>query len=115
MAQTVTYTYPVAGTTPPTQLQALGCNAVVATLTWADSEVSAAIVHNFKVSAAQLANLFPLVSIVTAAGVTTTLLPTTGYTVAWTDSSTITIGKTTVVGTQGTLVVTIFRPMSTMV
>ena len=112
MAQTITYAYPVAGTTAPTLLQALGCNAVTATLNWSDSETSAAIVHNFKLSAAQLANLFPFVSVNVRSDSTTTLQPTTGYTVALTDSSTVTIGKTTVVGTQGTLIVVIQRPFS---
>lgn len=113
MAQTITYAYPVAGTTPPTALQALGCNAVTATVNWSDSEVSAVITHNFKLSAAQLANLFPLVQVVLLGGSTTTLAPV--ITVTLTDSSTVTIGKTTVVGTQGTLLVTIMRPMSSMV
>lgn len=114
MAQTITYAYPVAGTTAPTALQALGCNAVTATLTWSDSETSAAIVHNFKLSTAQLANLFPFVQIYVRSDSTGTLQPTTGYTVALTDSSTVTIGKTTVVGTQGSLTIVIMRPMSSM-
>lgn len=110
MAQTITFQYPVVGTVAPTQLQALGVNMVTATLNWSDSETSAAIVHNFKLSTTQLANLWPVVIVDVRSDSTSTVVPLIA--VALTDSSTVTISKPTTVGTQGTLIVVIMRPFS---
>ena len=108
MAVVVTYTYPVAGTTPPTLLQALNANMVNAVVTALDADTVITITHNFKMSTAELANKFPTVLINVAGDSTTTINPL--FLVALTDSSTVTINKPTTVGTQGTFVVVICRP-----
>jgi hypothetical protein len=110
MAQTITYTYPVAGTTPPTLAQALNCNMVVATVNWSDSEITALLTHNWGLSAAQAANLWPTTIIDYLAGSTTTLPQ--AITVTYTNTNVVTLTKSTVVGGQGTLVVTLLRPFS---
>ena len=108
MAKTLTYTWPVTGTTAPTAAQMAAFNTIVATLNWSDTEVSQAITHNWNLSATELASLFPIVQAILKSDSTTTVAPV--VTVAYTDSSTVTLGKGTVVGTQGTLVVTLIRP-----
>src|ERR1700676_3495601 len=108
MAQTITYTYPVAGTTAPTIAQALQCNMVVATINWSDSETTALLTHNWGLSAAQAANLWSTVIIDYLSGSTTTLPQ--AITVLLTNTNVVTIGKSTIVGGQGTLVVTLLRP-----
>ncbi len=61
MAITVTYTYPVAGVTPPTAAQAKDL-VVASVVASADGDTVATITHNFGLTAAQLAAGFPLVS-----------------------------------------------------
>ena len=110
MAQTITYTYPVAGTTAPTLAQALLCNMVVATVNWSDSEITARLTHNWGLSSTQAGNLWPVTIIDYLAGSTTTLPQ--AITVTYTNTNVITLTKSTVVGGQGTLVVTLLRPFS---
>ena len=109
MAGTAVYTYPVAGATAPTAAQALLCNMVCATAQFADADTNVVITHNFKLTAAQLANLWPVViaTIVTAGTLAV------NYSVALTDSSTVTIAKvSTSTGSGSTLNVQILRPYS---
>lgn len=110
MAQTLTYFYPVAGTVVPTILQALGVNMITAKLNWSDSETTALFTHNFQLSTAQLANLWPIIDINIDAASTTTVMPILG--IALTNSSVVTISKPTTVGTQGTLILVLLRPFS---
>lgn len=62
MAVTVTYEYPVAGTTAPTaaQVASLVSANVIAT---ADADTTAVITHNLGLSAAELSAGFPLVDV----------------------------------------------------
>lgn len=111
MAVTITYEYPVAtaGTTPPTILQSLGANMVNALVNWADADTTTLLTHNFQMSAADLTSLFPVVVVNNVVGATTTVAPV--ITVGLTNSLAITLGKGTIVGTQGTISVNIFRPL----
>lgn len=110
MAVTISYQYPVAtaGTTPPTVLQSLGANMVNALVNWVDADTTTLLTHNFGMSTLDLSSLFPVVVVNNVAGVTTTLQPV--VTVGLTNSNAITLGKGTIVGTQGTLSVNILRP-----
>jgi hypothetical protein len=110
MAVTITYEYPVAtaGTVPPTVLQSLGANMVNALVNWLDADTTTLLTHNFGMSTADLTSLFPVVVINNVVGVTTTVAPV--ITVGLTNSNAVTIGKGTIVGTQGTLSVNVFRP-----
>jgi len=108
MATTVTYKYPVSGTTPPTLLQALGANTLTAVVNLADADTIITVVHNWKMSSADLTNKFPLVDIHADGDSLGTVLPL--FMVTLTDSSTVTINKPTTVGTQGTFVVVLLRP-----
>jgi hypothetical protein len=56
MAVTITYQYPVAGTTAPTAAQMLNKNTVRATvIATADADTTATVIHNMGLTAAQLA------------------------------------------------------------
>lgn len=108
MALTVTYTYGGSGTVPPTIAQALNINMVVATVEGADADTATLVTHNFQVTAAQLANLFPLVTIrQSAAGTAASTVI-----IALTNSVAITFTKATGAGNSGTWVLAIWRPMS---
>jgi len=108
MAVTVTYKYPVSGTTPPTIAQSLTTNAVVASVELPEADTIALVTHNFQTSTAELAFLSPWVSYVStfcgtlAATIVTTL----------TNSVVVTITKSAAVGTATTLTVVIQRPFS---
>ncbi len=111
-AVVITYEYPVAtaGTTPPTVLQSLGANMVNALVAWADADTTTLVTHNFGMSTADLTSLFPVVVINNVVGATTTVAPV--FTVGLTNSLAVTLGKGTIVGTQGTISVNIFRPIA---
>jgi hypothetical protein len=111
MAQTITYAYPVAGTTPPTLAQALLCNMVTATVFWSDSEVTALLTHNWGLTAAQSANLWPVVIIEYDTGSLTTLPQAITVNLS-SSTNVVTLNKSTVVGGNGTLLVTLLRPFS---
>lgn len=106
---TTTYAYPVAGAVAPTRAQALDCNKVTASVQFADADTVATVVHNFKLSAAQLADQFPIVTVTIGTAGTLAV----NYAVALTDSSTVTITKaSTAAGSGSTLLVTVDRPFS---
>ena len=110
-AVTVTYKHPVSGTTPPTILQAMNCNTVTALVNLLDADTVITITHNWQISAARLAKLFPIVEQPVAnSDSTNTIQPI--FLVALTSSSVVTINKPTTVGTQGTYRVTLLRPLS---
>lgn len=107
MAATITYAYPVSGTTPPTLAQT--SNLVNAQVVWADADTTATITHNFNLSATSVAQLRPTVifnldpsSTGTASA---TITVTKGQTV-------VTLTKSTAAGSGGTLNVAILRPHS---
>lgn len=106
---TVVYAYPVSGATAPTQLQALNCNMLTATVQFSDADTTATITHNWKLTAAQLANLWPVV----ASYISTAGTLAVNYTFALTDSSTVTVAKaSTATGAGSTLTVNLQRPHS---
>lgn len=110
MAQTITWLYPITGTTPPTIAQALLCNEQQITVNWSDSEVTALLTHNWGLTAAQALNDWPNTFINYLAGTTTTLPQ--AISVTFTNTNVVTLTKSTVVGGQGTLIVTLLRPFS---
>ena len=112
MAATINYKYPVAGTTAPTILQALGVNTQVIEVVLADADTTAAITHNWQMSAADLAFYFPVVSAyLELSGTGGPILATVIATL--TDSVTVTLTKAgTATGSGQTLVVTLQRPHS---
>jgi len=81
---------------------------VNALVNWLDADTTTLLTHNFGMSTADLTSLFPVVVINNVVGVTTTVAPV--ITVGLTNSNAVTIGKGTIVGTQGTLSVNVFRP-----
>ncbi len=117
MAVTVTYTYPVAGTTAPTALQASNANAVVAdVVATADADTTAVVTHNFGLTAAQLANGFPLVNEVPTLSQALTAM--SGWVNSANAANTSTFTKLASVGSgnaSAQLRVTIQRPFSSVV
>jgi len=112
MAVTVTYTYPVAGTTPPVAAQAANENAIVGTVTATlDADTTAVITHNWGLSAAQLAAGQPFVRLV-GTGATEIL---SGWYVSAVATNTVTLTKATTAGSGAAgaqLTFTIDRPHS---
>jgi hypothetical protein len=110
---TTVYSYPVSGTVAPTILQALGCNMLTAQAVFVDADATgsggAVITHNWQLSTAQLANLWPTVQWYSSPG--GTLAPVIA--VALTNSIAVTVTKTSpAVGSGGTYTVILLRPMS---
>ena len=62
MANTVAYTYPVAGATPPTALESKNKNHVIGVITGDNSATTWTFTHNWNISADDLAAGFPLVT-----------------------------------------------------
>ena len=127
MAVTVTYEYPVSGTTPPTQAQMApttqgGSNAVTAQVQFgADADTTAVITHNFNLATTgsnpsgtpNTSQLFPWVSFyVQNQGGAGTANPVLSCTIA---SNIITLTKTNTSNTSCTVNVAIFRPHSLMI
>lgn len=102
---TVTYAYPVAGGTAPTSKQAKRRNMLTATVIMADGETAAVVTHNWGLSNAELADLFPVVTwnYVTP-GTSPALLSFSRATNA------VTINKGTGTGSGGTFEVNLERP-----
>ena len=107
---TVTYQNPVAGTTAPTVAQALLTNLITASVAMADADTTATVVHQFGLSAAQLAAGFPIVTFnFSTAG---TLAVNYSVTVGATN---VVIAKaSTATGSGSTLEVSVMRPWSGM-
>ena len=104
----VTYAYPVAGATAPTAVQAANASVLTATVVMADTDASVVVTHNWGLTTAQLAALFPFIELRrTAQGAT----PIATLAVA-TDGNTVTISKGTAGGSAFTGVVVIQRPHS---
>jgi hypothetical protein len=114
MAVTVTYTYPVAGTTAPTALQALNVNTVIATvIATADADTTATITHNFGLSATQLASGFPFINPVPTLSQALTAL--SAWSVTSITANTVVLTKLASTGSGNAspqLTVSIQRPMS---
>ena len=107
---TVTYAYPVAGTTAPTATQASTQPTVTATINWAEADTTGLITHNFGLQTQtytpNTGQLFPEIIWYCVAG--QTVAP--AVTFALTSGNVITFGKTSAVGTGGTIVVIVRRP-----
>lgn len=111
---TITYAYPVAGTTPPTAIQASQVNVVTASVVFADADTTALVTHNLNIGTTtpfqmNTAQLFPEVIVYWSA----TNTAFAGLSIALTSGNVITLTKANVqTGTGGTAVVTIRRPTS---
>jgi len=81
MAVTVTYEYPVAGIVAPTALQGRVCTCVATVIKGADGDTAATITHNMGLSAAQIAQGFPVVTITKIEQITAVLADWTVTTV----------------------------------
>ena len=112
---TVTYTYPVQGTTPPTTAQIGGINpvdTVRAFVFMGDLDTTATLTHNFNESTTALAQGFPDVSIspvLFTAGPTETAPPMVSYTSA---ANALTFTKVSAVASACTWLVRVGRPSS---
>ena len=107
---TILYAYPVSGTTAPAL--GWGGNLVTGTCIFSDADTTLAITHGFGLLTSELASLFPLVLFNWNA--TNSGSDAGGVLVALTNSNVITLSKTSAVGSGGTGVVAILRPMSTI-
>lgn len=112
MAVTVTYKYPVAGTTPPTAIQASQVPTVTGIIEWADADTTGLFTHNFGLQTQtftpNVGQFFPeIISYASAAG---TAVANAQFVL--TNGNVITFGKTSAAGTGGTLVVIVRRPYS---
>ena len=106
-ACTVTYVWPVAGSTAPTAAQARQHNSVVADIAFLAADTSCVITHNMQLPNATGANGIPKIThFFTAAGV----VSFTPF-FAFTSATTITVDKNlTTANSTGTLRVVIERP-----
>lgn len=104
---TVTYLTPVAGSTSPTIAQGTNCNDVGVLINMADTDTTATITTNLQISAAHLANGWPLINSWVQNG--GTVNPNLSF--VRTDSSTVTVGKTSAVGSGGSYLVQVTRPV----
>lgn len=112
---TVTYLTPVAGSTSPTVAQAANCNDVGVLINMADTDTTATITTNFGSSTplplppiSDISAGFPLVNSWVQNG--GTAFPNLSF--VRTDSNTVTVGKTSAVGSGGSYVVHALRPVS---
>jgi hypothetical protein len=114
-AVTVQYFWPVTtpNTTPPTGTQAALTMVVVALLNWADADTTALITHDYGLGLSAsgqfptTGQFFPEV-IITPVSLSTA--PFSSWTTTWTNSVAITMGKGSIVGSGGTVVVYMRRP-----
>lgn len=100
------------GATAPTQAQSAGRNLVSATLNFTDTDTGFTLTHNMNLSAAQLAALFPLVTITpigSVQGVAVAVAPVIAVTKA---ANTITVTKLQATGSGLTVQIDIRRPGS---
>lgn len=109
---TVTYEYPVSGSSAPTAQKMLTLSLVTAVLNWGDTDTTATITHNMGITAAQLAQLFPFVSVYAVALNGSPSAPPPFVSTLATNS--ITITKSSVTNSGGTFNVYIFRPNTVM-
>lgn len=116
-AVTVTYEYPVSGTTAPTATLMQNHNEVNALVSAADADTVITITHNWGLPSKDPegfpdgpAGLFPIVVINIRSDATTTVEPI--FQVSLTNTNAVVINKPTTVGTQGTYIVQILRPTS---
>ena len=105
---TVTYTNPVA--TAPTVAQALLSNTIAASVVFGDADTTATVVHNFNLSAAQLALGFPIVSYNFLIAGTLAV----NYSVAVGATNVVIAKASTSTGSGSTLAVSIARPWSAL-
>ncbi len=101
----VTYKFPVSGLTAPTAPQVYGLGLVTAQLTMGDTDLTVDITHNFGLTAAELADLFPVVIMNPTA--LATVFP--GFTFVKAANK-ITLNKPSAVNSGGTFDVVILRP-----
>lgn len=108
MAANVVYTYPVAGTTPPTVAQAAAVNSLSCQIAMLDEDTAALITHNWQLTSAQLANLWPWLRwYLSTAG---TAIPILSF--ALTNSVLVTITKVSAAGSGGSYNFILERPHS---
>lgn len=98
--------YQTTTTTGPTAAQAYYIDELKAQLTSGDADTTCTITHNWNLTAAEQANLYPNINWINAGASTGTLNPILTWTVT---TNTITLLKVSAVGSQGTYIVTIGR------
>ena len=112
MAVTVTYQYPVQGTTAPTAAQTLNKNTVRATvIATADADTTATITHNLGLTAAQLTEGAPEVTLCPILSQALTAL--SGWVCSAKAANTVTLTKLTSTGSgnaRAQLAVVVKRP-----
>lgn len=96
------------GTVPPTVVQMIGINSLVALINYADTDTLITITHDMQITALGLSALQPYIRLYwQALAATTNTYPV--LTFALTNSNVITINKVSNTGTGGTLVVQISK------
>lgn len=115
LGTTITYLFPVASTTTaPTAIESSRVPTVVAQVVFVDADTTAALTHNFGIATAagfaglqpNIAQGFPQVILDWIA--TSTVVATIGYTN--TSGNVVTLTKASLLGTAGTMFVTISKP-----
>lgn len=107
---TVTFAYPVVGTVAPTAAQAFNANMLTATIVANDADTTAVVTHNWGLTTAQQNNLWPTIQWYTQ--LASTVVPIISW--AITNSVAVTMTKVSASGSNGTYVVILMRPQSSI-
>jgi len=118
-AVTVTYKFPVSGTTPPTAIQASQVPTITGLVTWLESDTTGLFTHNFGLatttgaagSQPSLASFFPEV-IITPILNSGTVFPNVQIDYASSTGNQLVFAKGSIAGTGGTLLFTVRKPHS---
>jgi hypothetical protein len=110
MAWTLTFKYPVSGTTPPTAAQAAAVNCITALANALDADTALTITHNLALAAGDPASLFPVVNVQLDSSSAGTIYPI--VTLSLSNTNSVLATKGSVLGSNCTLQITISRPHS---
>lgn len=118
-AVTVTYKYPVSGTTPPTAIQSSQFTKVTGIINWLESDTLGFITHNFNVATAagfagiqpSIASFFPE-CVITPSLNSGTVFPNIQIDYTTATGNQLPFFKGSTAGTGGTVVFTVHKPNS---
>ena len=105
-ASTVTYGFPVAGTTAPSAAQAATQTHITATVQFGDTDTIATVTHNWGLSTTQNSAFFPEVDMQLNSSPTTAI----PFILATLGTNSVNITKASATGSAGTLIVHVRRP-----
>jgi hypothetical protein len=118
-AVTVTYKFPVSGTTPPTAIQSSRIPTVTGLINWLESDTTGLFTHNFGISTGlgfaglqpSLLSFFPEV-IITPVLNSGTVYPNIQIDYTTSDGNQLVFFKGSIAGTGGTVLLTVRKPHS---